>query len=210
MTRHPESVYLPHNEPYLGRAPLLHLDQEIPRALQKNLAIAKYTFTINHSPLQAAAAELVPQGISVALSIRELLRQGYLFSAVILLRPLLERLALVVYLRDNPVGVASWNAGWARKAQPTFDVLMEHLTRSNDRIASEAERKAFFGMLHKVVHPDPAAAMWNMIQSQGRPAFASGKLIEVPEVCDFCAEFTLQCLQQLIRAALSIFPEAKK
>jgi hypothetical protein len=32
-----------------------------------------------------------PQGISLALSIRELIRQGYLFAALVLVRPLIER-----------------------------------------------------------------------------------------------------------------------
>lgn len=209
MKRLPEAVYLPHNEPYLGRAALLKLDQEIPRALQENLAIAKRTFEINKSPLQNAACELVPQTISIALSIRELLRQGYVFSAVILLRPMLERMALLVFLRDYPDKVASWHAGWERKNQPTFNALMDHLVKSNDRASTEAERQKFSALLHKVVHPDPAAAIWNLTERQGAPAFASGKLLDAPDACDFCASFTHRCLSQAVRVALAIFPEAK-
>ena len=116
----------------------------------------------------------------------------------------------MVYLRDSPQAVTSWHAGWERKGQPSFDLLVAHLVESNDRIVSEPHRKQFSAMLHKVVHPDPAAAMWNMIEKEGRPAFASGKLIDVPEVCDFCATFTHRCLSHLIRVALTIFPEVKK
>lgn len=206
--RQPEAVYLPHNEPYLGRVALLQLDLEIPRALQENLAIAKRTFEIDKSPLQDAACELIPQAISIALSVRELLRQGYVFSAVILLRPMLERLALIIFLCDTPSAVSSWHAGWIRKDQPSFDVLMEHLDRANKRTSTEAERRQFSSLLHKVVHPDPAAAIWNMTERDGRPAFASGKFINAPEACDFCATFTHQCLSHLIRVALVIFPEA--
>ncbi|WP_061541262.1 DUF5677 domain-containing protein [Collimonas fungivorans] len=208
--RQPEAVYLPHNEPYLGRVALLQLDLEIPRALQKNLAIAKHTFEINKSPLQTAACELIPQAISIALSIRELLRQGYVFSAVILLRSMLERLALIIYLCDTPSAVDSWHAGWERKTQPSFKVLMQHLDKANKYTFTEVERQKFSDRLHKVVHPDPAAAIWNTTERGGRPAFASGKLINAPETCDFCAAFTHQCLSQLIRVALVIFPEANR
>ena len=209
MQHSPKAVYLPHNEPYLGRTALLQLDQEIPRALQKNLAVARHTFEINKSPLQTAACELIPQAISIALSVRELLRQGYVFSAMILLRPMLERLSLMVFLCDNPDTVASWQKGWERKDQPSFNVLMDHLVKSNKGVSTEAERRQFSALLHKVVHPDPAAAMWNMTEREGRPAFASGKLIDAPEVCDFCATFTHRCLLHLVRVALIIFPEAK-
>jgi len=209
MKRSPDAVYLPHNEPYLGRVALLQLDREIPRALQENLAVAKHTFEITKTPLQAAACELIPQTISIALSVRELLRQGYVFSAVILLRPMLERLALMVFLRDHPDKVASWHKGWDRKAQPSFNVLMDHLVKSNDRASTEAERQQFSALLHKVVHPDPAAAIWNLTEREGAPAFASGKLIDAPDACDFCATFTHRCLSHAIRVALAIFPEAK-
>ena len=205
-----EAVYLPHNEPYLGRQALLELDLEIPRAMKENTAVAKHTFEISKTPLQMAACELIPQTISIALSIRELLRQGYLFSAVILLRPMLERLALMVYLRDHPDIVTSWHAGWERKAQPSFDVLLEYLVKSNDQTATNTERQQFSKMLHKVVHPDPAAAIWNMTEREGAPAFASGKLINAPDTCDLCATFTKRCLSHIVSVDLAIFPEAKK
>jgi Family of unknown function (DUF5677) len=204
-----EAVYLPHNEPYLGRHPLLQLDLEIPRAMKENITIAKHTFIINKTPLQMAACELIPQTISIALSIRELLRQGYVFSAVILLRPMLERLALLVYLRDHPDTVDSWHAGWERKNQPSFDVLIEYLVKSNDQSSTDAERQQFSKMLHKVVHPDPAAAIWNMTEKKGAPAFASGKILDAPDACDLCATFTYRCLSHAVLVALATFPEAK-
>lgn len=43
------------------------------------------------SRLQRAASQLVPGACSIALSIRELVRQAYLYSAMILLRPLVGR-----------------------------------------------------------------------------------------------------------------------
>lgn len=206
----PEAVYLPHNEPYLGLQALLKLDLEIPRALKENTNVARHTFEIDKSPLQAAACELIPQTISIALSIRELLRQGYVFSAVILLRPMLERLALLIYLRDYPGAVDAWHSGWSRKEQPSFKALMDHLIKSNDKSATDAESIEFSALLHKVVHPDPAAALWNMTERDGKPAFASGKLLDAPEACEFCAAFTQRCLSHAISGALVIFPLAKQ
>jgi hypothetical protein len=72
-----ESVYLPHNEPYLGQPHLLAFDKAIPDAMRANLEVARRTFVKPLSPLQVAATEIIPQGISVALSIRELIRQAY-------------------------------------------------------------------------------------------------------------------------------------
>jgi hypothetical protein len=211
LQRKPEAVYLPHNEPYLGRQALLTLDLAIPDAMRQNLAIARHTFEIAKSPLQEAVCELIPQTISIALSVRELIRQGYLFSAFILLRPMLERLALVVYLRDNPASVIDWHAGWKRKTQPSLNDLFDHLAVSNAGVGAidATKQKEFASILHKVVHPDPASAMRNATTRDGIPAHASGKLIEAPEICDLCAELTHRCLLNAICVASSVFPAAR-
>lgn len=201
-----EAVYLPHNEPYLGRERLLEFDKAIPMAMQRNTAVAARTFETKMSSLQAAVAEIVPQGISVALSIRELIRQGYLFSATILLRPLLERTALVFYLIDTPVSVDAWHNGWPRKDQPSLPKLLEHLLVRNgksENFGSEEVAK----ILHKVVHSDPMAAHWNMTEREGRAAYSSGKNLDAPDVADFCATFGCRCLRYLVAAADEAFPQ---
>ena len=121
---------------------------------------------------------------------------------------MLERLALVIYLRDNPESVTAWHSGWARKAQPSFDTLIRHVFTSNSEAASDAKRKQFASLLHKVVHADPVAAAWNMTSRDGKPAYASGKLTEAPDICDFCADFTLWCLLRAVKVAASVFPNA--
>ena len=201
-----EAVYLPHNEPYLGRERLLEFDKAIPAAMQRNAAVAARTFKTKMSSQQAAVSEIVPQGISIALSVRELIRQGYLFSATILLRPLLERTGLVFYLIDTPEAVIAWHNGWPRSAQPSLPKLLEHLlTRAGNPGAVGVSELAT--MLHKVVHSDPMAAHWNTTSKHGRVAYASGKTIDTPDVADFCATFGSRCLQHLVGAADSVFPE---
>ena len=91
----PQPIYTPDNEPYLGRVSVFGFDNQISFTLYVNGFIAGYT-RAHHSelsPLQTAAAQIIPQGISLALSVRELIRQGYLFGALVLVRPLIERAA---------------------------------------------------------------------------------------------------------------------
>ena len=94
------AVFTPENEPYLGRGALLTFDQEIPFSLWVSSHIAAYTRTHRNelTDLQRAACQIVPQGINLALSIRELIRQGYLFAALVLIRPLIERAAIISYI----------------------------------------------------------------------------------------------------------------
>jgi hypothetical protein len=140
------------------------------------------------------------------LSVRELIRQGYLFSATILLRPLLERTALVFYLIDTPAAVTAWHNGWPRSDQPSLPKLLEHLlTRAGNSGTLGAKELAT--MLHKVVHSDPMAAHWNTTSKHGRVAYASGKTTDAPDVADFCAAFGSRCLQHLVGAADGVFPE---
>jgi hypothetical protein len=203
----PEAVYLPHNEPYLGRPLLLEFDLAIPGAMDQNTTIAAITFETEMSELQATIAEVVPQGISIALSVRELIRQSYLFSATILLRPLLERTALAFYLIDTPAAVTAWHSGWARSEQPSLTTLLENLLNRWGTPGS-SDSKDLATMLHKVVHSDPMAAHWNLTSKNGRIAYSSGKLVDAPEVADFCAGFGLRCLQHLIVAAQTAFPKS--
>src|SRR5712692_7773187 len=147
-----EPVYLPHNEPYLGQPHLLAFDQAIPDAMRANLEVARRTFVKPLAPLQIAATEIVPQGISLALSIRELIRQAYLYSAAILIRPLIERTGTIYYLQAHLDAVEAWRSGWPRRSRPSFDAL---LTVLHPRAASDSQ-DAFRTMLHKLVHSDPA------------------------------------------------------
>ena|SRR5947207_1563264 len=95
-------IFTPDNEPYLGSQELLAFDKCIVAALDLAKATAKATHAKNLSPLQTAATQLIPQGVSIALSIRELIRQGYLIGALTLVRPLAERAFTILYLRVHP------------------------------------------------------------------------------------------------------------
>ncbi|HTU93362.1 MAG TPA: hypothetical protein VMF69_24995 [Gemmataceae bacterium] len=199
-------VFLPHNEPYLGHPTLLELDQAIPPAMQTHARLAQATFNRELSPVEKAAAQLVPQAVSIALSIRELIRQGYLFSAALLLRPLVERVGTVEYLRVNPGAVEAWHAGWPRKGQPCLQELLE--AASQAEAVNPGELRYFANVLHKLIHPDPTGGLWNMINREdGRPAFSSGKILEDPQFCDFVSVTASRFLGLVTRIAVDIFEQ---
>jgi hypothetical protein len=118
--RDPLPVYLPHNKPYLGRDILLAFDKSIPPALEIHMRVAERTFRSELNPLQVAATEIIPQGVSIALSIRELVRQAYLYSAGILIRPLLERVGTIRYLQHKAGAVELWRSGCCTTQRPAL------------------------------------------------------------------------------------------
>jgi hypothetical protein len=198
-----EPVYLPHNEPYLGQPYLLAFDKAIPDAMRANLEIARRTFVKPLSALQIAATEIIPQGISIALSIRELIRQAYLYSAAILIRPLIERAGTIYYLQAHPDALEAWRNGWPRRSQPSFDDL---LTAMHPGAPSDTQ-EAFRTMLHKLVHSDPAGSVYNMFdRHDGVPVFSSGKLVDQPQVCNLLSIAGRHYLQRLVAIAAQIFP----
>jgi hypothetical protein len=197
-----EPVYLPSNEPYLGSKSLLAFDKTIPRAMQVHAAIGPTTFSRELTPLQACAAEIIPQGVSIALSIRELIRQAYLFSAAILLRPLVERTGLMQHLLTYPASVAAWRAGWPRKRQPMFDELLGLIMPD----ASVEHRETAASLMHKLVHIDPQSALFNMFKrSDGSLAFASGKITSQLDAAETVADLANYCLRRLTSISALVF-----
>ena len=198
-----KAIYTPSDEPYLGNGHLLSFDKAIPPALAINLAVARRTFGLAMSPLQEAASEIIPQGVSIALSVRELVRQAYLYSAGILVRPLVERTATIYWLRDHPASVEAWSRGWSRKDQPTLEQLLSHQFpgHNNDHLA------AFRKMLHKLMHADPAGAMFNMLKREdGQFVFPSGKITEDHKMCEFISIMGELHLRKLVLIAEDLFP----
>ena len=69
-------IFTPDDEPYLGRELLFHFDEVITASMEQNSRIIPLTRQRSLSDLQKAATQLIPQRISLALSIRELIRRG--------------------------------------------------------------------------------------------------------------------------------------
>jgi len=181
-------VFSPDNEPYLGRELLYHFDRLISSCLEQNASIAPRTHLITLSDAQRMACVVIPQAISIALSIRELLRQGYLFGANILLRPLVERATILLYLQVRPDDIQKWNRGWQHGDAPSlakmFEVIQESMKQANMikgfRLTDD---------MNSMLHGRPDSGFTNLIpMGDGRAGYAVSKILNRPDLCDdICA-----------------------
>lgn len=202
----PEAVYLPSNEPYLGRESVFHFAQVILSCLEANKDIAIYTHNHELSDLQKAACQIVPQGINLALTIRELIRQGYLFGALVLMRPLIERAAIISYLHKYPDAVKLWEKGWQYGERPKLAKMLDSMTGNVDLI----EAKQICESFGHIVHGDPIGSQWNLVHlSDGGLGYSVGKVITDPDLCDFICFQSYCYLVVLMGMMVACFPDSK-
>jgi len=202
------AVFTPDNEPYLGLPTLVAFDQAIVWALEGNGNVAAWTHAHSDelSSLQLAACQIIPQGINIALSIRELVRQGYLFPAMVLMRPLIERAAVISYLCGNPQAVALWHAGWKHSQRPSLRTMLR--TMGGPACDPDAASKVCEAHNH-IVHGDPVASYYNLIHlGDGRPAYASSKMLDSPDAAAAIAAEALCYLVVVAARMTHVFPEA--
>lgn len=208
----PEAAYLPSNEPYLGRESVHHFDEVILSCLELNEKVAHYTHNNELSDLQKAACQLIPQGINIALTIREMVRQGYLFGAYVLIRPLPERAATLSYLDANPSGISVWNNGWKHKDRPSLEKRMEHMTSNKsvgDAISKEMA-KMVRDTFNSIVHGGPNCSPFNMIDLEsGAIGYSVSKNIKSPDKCDDICFQSYCYLIVLMGMMIKYFPDVK-
>jgi len=180
-------IFLPSNEPYLGRELLSSFDNLICACLELNAKCAPASHGRELTDFQQALCILVPQTISLSLSIRELIRQGYLFGAKVLIRPFVERAVTILYLFKNPDAIAIWTDGWKHGKRPTLQQMVDRLTAT---LESAASSKGFAHDLNSATHGDPLSARWNVVlRGDGMPVFLPSKNLHSPGLADeICAE----------------------
>lgn len=177
----PEPVYLPSNEPYLGRESVHQFDAVIISCMELNSNIAAYTHRAELSKLQKAACQIIPQGVNLALTIRELVRQGYLFGALVLMRPLIERAATISYLHSNPGEINAWESGWQYRERPSLSKMLDTMSGGVDTSLANQLCSHF----NHIVHGDPIGSEWNMVRlSNSGFGYSVGKVTNAPELCD--------------------------
>ena len=210
MTQHREipPVFTPGNEPYLGLESLLWFDRIICWSLESNTKVARWTRqnSNNLTELQRAGCQIIPQGVSIALSIRELIRQAYLFSALILVRPLIERAAVVSYLDSHPDAVAEWENGWRQGARPSLATMLASMAGG----VPVAEAQKICSAHNHMVHGDPLSCCNNLIAlPDGAAGYASSKILNNPKLCDEVA-MESQCYLIVLSGRMSsIFPNVE-
>ncbi len=200
------AVFVPDNEPYLGRQAVYHFDQVILSCLGANAEVAAYTHTHELTDLQKAACQIVPQGINLALSIRELVRQGYLFAAVVLMRPLIERAAIISYLHEKPEDVRLWQNGWKYRERPSLASMLSTMHGE----ASIEQAQQICGIFNHLVHGDPVGSSFNLVPlDSGGFGYSVGKKLNDPELCDFIC-FQSYCYLVVLTARMTAcFPGAR-
>ncbi len=207
------TVFTPDNEPYLGRQSVYQLDRVLPLFIAEQRRIAEWTHSAQLSPLQRAASEIVPSASSIALSIRELVRQAYLLSALILSRPLIERVATFSYLIENPSKVLLWEQGWPHKTRPTLKERMNAMTNATGAPVpegtppTEAEVGKVIDRYNSLVHGDPAGALHGAVISEsGSPGYTIGKDTGSPARADEVCWETVSWLVVLLGRCAQVFP----
>lgn len=173
-------IFTPANEPYLGLEAVLWFNRMICWSMETNVATAQWTQqnSANLTTLQRAACQIIPQGISIALSIRELIRQAYLLSALILVRPLIERAAIVSYLDAHPDAVALWEDGWKHRQRPSLATMLTCMSSGQP-----VEVQEICNIHNHMIHGDPASSLSNLISlPNGNAGYASGKMLNNPEL----------------------------
>jgi hypothetical protein len=194
-------VFTPGNEPYLGRELLLRFDQLICSCLEYNSKCAPKSHNGNPTDFQGAVCILVPQVISLALSIRELIRQGYIFGAKVLIRPFVERSVTILYLHTHPEKMEVWNNGWDHRKRPTLQGMLEGI---GERLLNELVPKGATRDWNSATHGDPFSAQWNVLNIDGKAAFPVSKNLDHPALVDeICAEAIpwLACTMGMMGAA---------
>ncbi len=202
-----EIIFTPENEPYLGRELLFHFDKVICSCLEENAKIAPKTHEIALTDLQESACQLIPQAISIALSIRELIRQGYLFGAFVLVRPLVERAVILLYLNEKPSEIEKWKSGWRYNEAPSLAKMIEYLESTMDNsITFKAHQVT--ATLNSILHGKPDSGICSLTPlSDSAVGHAPSKQLQSPDLCDeVCAHVIpwLVCVQCMMGA---FFPE---
>lgn len=147
-------IFTTDNEPYLGRETVYVLDRTIIACLKLSEDRASLSHTMARSKMQDAACQLIPESINSALSARELVRQGYLFGAFLLLRPLMERCVTLLYLQKHPEDIAKWNLGWEHKSAPSLATMVKKISGTDFHCMEHI----ITGPLNAAIHGKPACA----------------------------------------------------
>jgi hypothetical protein len=199
-------VFTPDNEPYLGRESVYHFDQVIISCMETNKEVASYTHANKLNDLQKAACQIIPQGINLSLSIREMIRQGYLFSAAVLMRSLIERAAIISYLCENPNEVELWKNGWKYKERPRLSKMLSTMHGGADIKQAQEICDTF----NHLVHGDPIGASFNLVKLDDMSlGYSVGKALSEPDFCDFICFQTYCYLIVIMGRTAQCFPGIK-
>jgi hypothetical protein len=169
--------------------------------MERNSIIAPQTHGIVLTDHQQMACQIISQGLSIALSIRELIRQGYLFSGHVLHRALVERAVILIYLDTYPKDIEHWKKGWHQGDAPGLSKMLDDISKTmNGKQASGGE---IMKIMNSLMHGKPDSAYYNLTSMGG---FAPSKILDRPELCDELCANVIYSLVLIDRMMKTYFP----
>lgn len=199
-------IFKPDNEPYLGRPLLFHFDQLISSAMEQNAITAPMSHGRVLTGHQEMACQVIAQAISISLAIRELIRQGYLFGGHVLLRALVERAVILLYLNLYPTEIDRWNRGWNQHDAPGLAKMIDAIQAKQPGLASRG--RDLTAPLNSLLHSKPDSAPWNLVPlGESGLGHAVSKILNRPDLCDDLCANTIPWLAVIQAMMAAYFPE---
>ncbi len=196
-------IFDPSNEPYLGRQSVQILDGIIPVALESWARIERHLAAKEPSLLQTACIDLFPSTLSIGLSIRELVRQGYIYGAVVLLRPIMERAITIRYLVAEPSALSLWSSGWDYGKRPKMQAMLNKLDK--DSLLGGANPLRY---LNEHIHADPKGSIKLFRGAGSEVKFVVSKDLSNPHECDEICMCVAAAFSMVMATSLTaFFPE---
>jgi hypothetical protein len=166
--------------------------------------------------LETATLQISAGVFSILFSVNDLIASGYLVSAKILLRSIIDRMSTIAWLRCNgDSGLKVWERGWQHKDKDRPKGLSEKLEcliqfdlfeGDNSETLKAILEEVFLDILHGEVHGDLQSALRNTAiggTSDGAPASGPNpfNIPEAVSLCKLLAVVSMQFLKE-VQAAM--------
>lgn len=209
-------VFTPDDEPYLGLEELIAFDRLIVASMDEMARARPHTFSESLTDHQKAATLLVPSGMSLCLSVRELIRQAHLHGALTLQRPILERAVTVSYLRKNPSSLRIWEQGWEYNKRPKLREMISDLYSNSLDDETQEQMEGYGWTIHQlltsegndIIHGGPGGLLKNVNFTAEGAITSAGRNVDRPDLAKRAALDCSTWLSVLLSESLAAFPDA--
>jgi hypothetical protein len=106
----------------------------------------------------------------------------------VLVRSLVERAAILLYLHQYPKEIEKWNRGWHAGDAPGLAKMFDAIQKKQQRNPAVPGRDLTASM-NALLHAKPDSAPWNLVSmGEGKLGHAVSKILNRPDLCDdLCA-----------------------
>lgn len=186
-------------------------------AKEWNAKAVKYSNSVQLSRLQSAATQLLSPAYSLAFGIEALLSARHLFAAELLLRPLIERVAVLNYLaEEGDQALDIWDSGWDKNKRPSLPELIEYVPVLQDRpsepdgsMTMKEFRQRTLNRLHALVHADPLGSLRCLAPAESDHVMISGPMVGNQIRFNEVAIHTVIFVSALLKVTERVFPCAE-